>query len=138
MNVNQPVVYAQTNRPGCLLQLLWFGLVGWWFGLIWIAVAWALMQTFIGMPFAGLMLNNVPQVIALRGRRVMAVAPNGSLQEIPQVGIVWRALWFFVIGWWASAIWLVAAYLCCVSIILLPISFWMFDATPTVVSLKRM
>jgi uncharacterized membrane protein YccF (DUF307 family) len=42
-----------------------------------------------------------------------------------------------VFGWWFSAIWMATAYLLCLSIIGLPLGFWMFDLTPTVVSLKR-
>ncbi len=44
-------IQAQRN-PGCLIQLLWFALVGWWAGQIWVAIAWALMLTVIGIPLA--------------------------------------------------------------------------------------
>ena len=41
-------VIVTKENPGCLVQLLWFALVGWWVGEIWIAVAWFLMVTVIG------------------------------------------------------------------------------------------
>ena len=134
--MNQTIVYQQTSRPGCLIQFLWYWVLGWWLGLIWVAVAWGLMLTVIGLPFAVIMLNNVPQIIALRGRRLVQVSENGA-RNAPQVNFLIRAVWFFVFGWWFSAIWMSIAYLLCLSIIGLPLGFWMFDLTPTVVSLKR-
>lgn len=134
--MNQKIVYQQTSRPGCLIQLLWYWFLGWWLGLIWVSVAWFLMLTVIGIPVAVVMLNNVSQIIALRGRRVVQVSANG-MRDVPQINILLRALWFVVFGWWFSAIWMAIAYLLCLSIIGLPFGFWMFDLTPTVVSLRR-
>lgn len=134
--MNQKIVYQQTSRPGCLIQLLWYWFLGWWLGLIWVSVAWFLMLTIIGIPVAVVMLNNVSQIIALRGRRVVQVSANG-MRDVPQINILIRALWFVVFGWWFSAIWMAIAYLLCLSIIGLPFGFWMFDLTPTVVSLRR-
>jgi len=134
--MNNEIQYQQTNRPGCLIQLLWFGFVGWWLGAVWVVVAWLLMLTVIGLPLGAAMLNNVPQIIALRGRRVVEVSSAG-VRNAPEVNFLIRALYFLVIGWWFSALWMVLAYLLCLSIIGLPFGFWMFDITPTIVSLKR-
>ena len=134
--MNDQIVTQQTNRPGCLVQLLWFGFVGWWLGAAWVVIAWLLMLTIIGLPLGAAMLNNVPQIIALRGRRVVQVSAAG-VREVPQINFLIRALYFLVIGWWFSALWMVLAYLLCLSIIGLPFGFWMFDLTPSIVSLKR-
>lgn len=134
--MNQNITYQQTSRPGCLIQLVWYWFLGWWLGLIWVSVAWLLMLTVIGIPVAVVMLNNVSQIIALRGRRIVQVSAAG-VQDVPQINILIRALWFVVFGWWASGLWMAAAYLLCLSIIGLPLGFWMFDLTPTIVSLKR-
>lgn len=135
--MNQSIVYEQGNRPGCLIQLLWFAFVGWWFGLLWVSVAWFLMVTIIGMPIGAAMLNNVPLVIALRGRRLVNVSPEGRVSNVPEINIVIRAIYFLLIGWWLSAAWMAVAYSLCMTIFLLPIGFWMFDLTPMIVSLKR-
>jgi uncharacterized membrane protein YccF (DUF307 family) len=137
MKVNQSIVYEQSNRPGCLIQLLWFGFVGWWFGVIWVGVAWLLMLSVIGMPIAAIMLNNVPQVVALRGKRIVEVTPDGRRRDAPEINILIRIVYFLLIGWWLSAIWLVVAYIFCLTIVLLPVGFLMFDLTPTIVTLKR-
>jgi uncharacterized membrane protein YccF (DUF307 family) len=135
--VNQSIVYEQGNRPGCLIQLLWFAFVGWWFGLLWVSVAWLLMVTIIGMPIGAAMLNNVPLVIALRGRRLVNVSADGRVSNAPEINFLIRAIYFLLIGWWLSAAWMVVAYALCMTIILLPVGFWMFDLTPAIVSLKR-
>jgi uncharacterized membrane protein YccF (DUF307 family) len=131
------VVYEQTNRPGCLIQLLWFVFIGSWFGLIWVAVAWFLNLTIIGLPLGAAMLNNVPQIMALRGKRVVQVDTAGRVSDAPQLPFILRALYFLVIGWWFSAIWLVVAYVLCMTVIGLPFGFLMFDLVPTLTTLKR-
>ncbi len=132
----QDSTYVQTRRPGWLVQLLWFVVVGWWLGLIWTGVAWLLMNTYIGIPIGVIMLNYVPQVMALRGQRMLD-ARSGRRLELPQYNFLLRAAYFFLVGWWLSGIWLCIAYILCATIILMPLGFKMFDLTPTVVSLRQ-
>lgn len=132
-------IVAKKN-PGCLVQLVWFALVGWWLGQAWVAVAWFFAATIIGMPLAVMMLNRVPEVMALRGETELLVRSwNGHavVTEMPQYNILLRALYFILVGWWASALWLELAYALCMTIIGLPLGFWMFDRTPAIVSLRR-
>lgn len=135
--MTQPIVYERTSRPGCLWQILWFAFIGWWLGAIWVSVAWLLNLTVIGLPLGAAMLNNVPQVMALRGRRRVQVSPTGEVSSAPQINFLIRALYFVLIGWWLSALWMVVAYALCMTIIGLPIGFWMFDRVPALVTLKR-
>jgi uncharacterized membrane protein YccF (DUF307 family) len=132
------------KNPGCLVQILWFAFVGWWLGQAWMVVAWVLMVTIIGIPFGVMMLNKLPKVIALREppREVkIATRRDGSLVkeqvEPEQVHIVLRALYFILVGWWLSALWMEAAYALCMSVIGLPIGFWMFDLVPAILTLRR-
>jgi uncharacterized membrane protein YccF (DUF307 family) len=141
---NSGTVVVETNKnPGCLLQILWFAFIGIWLGQIWMVVAWLLMVTIIGIPFGVAMLNNLPKVIALREptHRVAIRTASGQLvqrdYEPQQVNMVLRAVYFLLIGWWFSAVWMELAYAICLTIIGLPIGFWMFDRVPAVLSLKR-
>jgi uncharacterized membrane protein YccF (DUF307 family) len=137
-------VYLLRRKPGCLIQLLWFALVGWWAGELWIVAAWVLMLTIVGAPLAVAMLNMLPQVIALRGPTTgVEVTHVGNLEyvvsdaRVPQHNILLRALYFILVGWWLSAIWMQVAYALCLSIIGLPLGFWMFDQVPALLSLRR-
>jgi uncharacterized membrane protein YccF (DUF307 family) len=136
-----------SKNPGCLVQLLWFVLVGWWASQIWVAVAWFLIATILGMPFGVMMLDRLPKIIALRDpsqargnasvvtrNGVTVITPGGP---VPQVNLLVRAIYFLLIGWWLSAIWMELAWVVCLTIIGLPLGFWMFDRVPALVSLRR-
>jgi uncharacterized membrane protein YccF (DUF307 family) len=138
------VIVSQQKGPGCLAQVLWFLFIGWWASQLWIALAWLLMLTVIGIPLAVMMLNKVPKVIALREQTSGAtVIKTGGVTVIdasgkaPQHNIMLRAIYFLLIGWWLSALWMEVAYFFCLIIIGLPIGFWMFDKVPGIVSLRR-
>ena len=140
--MKKEIVIIKQN-PGCLVQILWFALVGWWLGEAWMAVAWFLTLTVVGAPLAVAMLNALPQVIALRGKETaVEVSRVGNLEytektRVPQRNIFLRAAYFILIGWWLSALWMEVAYAICLTIIGLPVGFWMFDKVPALVSLRR-
>ena len=141
--MQKTLVVSQKN-PGCLVQLLWFALVGWWAGELWMAAAWILMLTIVGIPLGIAMLNKLPQVIALRGNTEgIQVTQVGNLTlvsanaHVPQHNFFLRAIYFLLIGWWLSALWMEAAYALCVSIIGIPFGFWMFDQVPALLTLRR-
>ena len=131
--VPQPIVVRE--RPGCLLQLIWFFFVGWWLGLAAIIFAYTMFLFIITIPIGVLVLNALPELIALRpaARRVTVYGPV----QTPQLNIFARSLWSLLVGWWLSALWVEAAYLLCLSIVGLPLGFWMFDRAPAVLSLQR-
>ena len=141
--MNNTVVIDTHHNPGCLVQILWFLLVGWWLGLLWIAVSWLFMVTIIGAPLGVMMLDKLPLVIALRGepRQVLVTSGAGRMQQReifpPEINLLVRAIYFVLVGWWLSAVWMVIAYILCSTIIGIPVGFWMFDRVPTLVSLKH-
>ncbi len=49
-----------------------------------------------------------------------------------------RALYFLLIGWWVSAVWVVLAWLVAVTVIGLPVAQWMFLRTNGVLTLQRL
>ena len=128
------------KNPGCLIQLLWFVFIGWWVGQLWIAAAWVLVVSVIGFPLGLMMLNRVPQVIALRDPSAYVLKNSGGATVVtnaPQVNIILRIIYFVLIGWWLCGVWIQAAYFFCATIIGFPVGFWMFDRVPAIVSLRR-
>ncbi len=130
----------RTEGPGCLVQLLWTFFVGLWLGQIWAAVAWFLVVSIIGMPVGIAMLNMLPQIVSLRKREeyIVTYGPGARAErKAPQVNIVLRALYFLLVGWWLSALWIEATFALMASFIGMPFGIWMLDRVPFIVSLKR-
>jgi uncharacterized membrane protein YccF (DUF307 family) len=137
---SQPVVIARQSGPGLLVRALYFVLFGWWFSGIWAVVAWIFCLTIIGLPFGLYMLNRLPQVVTLRPNRsdlVLTSAGRVIERDVPQLPFLLRALYFVLIGWWLSAIWIAIAWALNASIIGMVIGFWMFDRVPALITLAR-
>lgn len=137
---SQTIVVPQQNGPGLLIRALYFILIGWWFSGIWAVVAWILSLTIIGLPFGLYMLNRLPQVVTLKPNRSdLVLTTTGRVvgRDVPQVPFLLRALYFFLIGWWLSAIWIAIAWALNASIIGMVIGFWMFDRVPALITLAR-
>lgn len=103
-------------------------------------VAWVLCVTIIGLPFGLWMLNRLPQVTTLAPQRASLVIDGAGqtyATEVPQTNFLLRALYFVLIGWWFSALWLSLAWALCMVIIGMPIGFWMFDRVPAIITLRQ-
>jgi uncharacterized membrane protein YccF (DUF307 family) len=113
------------------IRALWFLFVGLWAGQVWLLVAWLLNLTLIGLPAGMWMLNQLPQVMTLRQqRRGLQIQPRRS-----NVPFVARAVYFVLVGWWLSLLWIELAWLASALLIGLPLSFLMFERTSTVATL---
>lgn len=64
----------------------------------------------------------------------MAHDPPRRVSDQPS--LLLRAVWFLLVGWWATGIWLGVAWLLLVFIITIPIGVKMINAVPLVLSLK--
>ena len=139
----QTVFVQRAEEPGCLVQSLWFLFVGWWLGAAAITVAWVLNVTIIGLPLGMAILNHIPKLLALQSpeRYDQAVSRGGTTvlreTDLPEHNFLLRAIYFLLIGWWWSGVWLTIAYALCATIILLPVGLGMFRATPAMTTLKR-
>ena len=138
-----PVATESKRGPGCLVQAIWFLLIGWWLGAILIPIAWLLNVSIIGLPLGIAILNNIPRVAALQEPKVLlqTVERNGRTMivesDLPQFNFWVRAIFFVLVGWWWSGVWLLLAYVFCATIILMPIGLSMFRLTPAMTTLRR-
>ncbi len=139
------VVAGQNGGPSLLVRALWFLFIGLWLGPLWITVAWLLLVTIIGLPLGLLMINRIPQVMTLKPVRTRTtVAVHNGVMVVSQARplqypFLARALYFLVVGWWASLVWLVLTYAIIVATLGLglPLAFWMCDQVPAITTLAR-
>jgi len=148
MSAAQPepaVAYDYSKGPGCLVRGLWFIFIGLWLGGIWCWIAWILNITIIGMPLGLWMLNRIPQVMTLKPVRTVSTVSTVDGRVVithrnpKQIFFLWRAIYFILIGWWFSLLWLFFAWLV-TGITLglgLPLAFWMFDRVPGITTLQK-
>lgn len=142
--MNATYLVEDRSAPSLILRILWFIFIGFWLGGIVTAAAWALNVTIIGLPLGLWMINRIPTVMTLRPlRQTLEVYRRTDGTEAvrvhhqEQASFLIRAIWFLLIGWWLSGIWAGAAYIAALTIIGLPISFWMYDRLPAVTTLFR-
>jgi uncharacterized membrane protein YccF (DUF307 family) len=136
----QPVVIARNDGANLLVRALYFILIGWWLSAIWAVIGWLLSITIVGLPLGLYMLNRMPQVVTLKpSRQHLAITPSGQVVHlnVPQRPFLLRAIYFVLIGWWLSAIWIVVAWALHASIVGMLIGFWMFDRVPAIITLAR-
>jgi len=120
------------SQHSLVVRIAWFFLVGWWLTLLAINVAWALNVTVVLLPIGVKIINRVPYLLTLK-RRDTGIRANG----VAQTSLLVRAIYFVLIGWWASFIWANVAWALCVTVIGIPIGIWMFNKLPYVTSLYR-
>jgi len=115
------------------VRALWFVLVGWWLTPIVVNLAWALNVTIILLPIGIKLINLVPTVLTLKEPRSLSDPSSARGQS----SLLIRGLYFLLVGWWASLLWANVAALLAVTVIGLPVAYWMFNRLPYVTSLYR-
>lgn len=133
-------IIREERGVNLLLRAVYFIFFGLWLSGIWAAVAWLLCVTIIGLPLGLWMLNRLPQVTTLQPQRAdLVITRDGQvyMRDLRQPPLLLRIVYFLLIGWWFSAIWLLVAWALCTVIIGMPFGFWMFNRVPAVITLAR-
>jgi uncharacterized membrane protein YccF (DUF307 family) len=126
---------AGTRQHSLVVRALWYLFVGWWATGIWLPVAWLLNVTVVGLLLGIKMINEVPKVLTLKRQTdsELVTATGGK----NQTNLAVRAVYFVLVGWWASLVWMVLAWLVSLTVIGLPVAIWMYNKFPYVTSLYR-
>jgi uncharacterized membrane protein YccF (DUF307 family) len=142
--MSQKVVINEGKSPNIILRFLWFILIGWWVGYIVVTVAFFLEAIIIGIPLALYLFDRLPAIMTLKARhRQVEVYEDakGRIQHrvhgLEQHNLLLRIIYFLLIGWWLSGLWITAAFACAATIIGTPVAFWMVDRVPFIGSLAR-
>ena len=118
-----------------LVRALWFVAIGWWLTPIVLNLAWLLNATIVLLPFGIKLINLAPLALTLKEPDSRWTARGGAGGS--QHSLLARALYFVAIGWWLSLAWINVAAVLAVSIVGLPIAYWMINKLPFVTSLYR-
>ena len=116
-----------------LVRALWFVVVGWWATPVVVNVAWLLNATIVGIPLGIKVLNFVPTVLSLKEPRSRTAPETARGQHSLAV----RAVYFVFVGWWLSLLWAELAAFLSITIVGLPLAYWLFNRLPYVTSLYR-
>lgn len=142
-NVNVSIEQEDTS-PSVVVRGAYFLLFGWWASGVWLTIAWLLNLTIVGMPLGIKMINFVPKIVSLKDRtieteRTVDEDGNVTVQQgtSEQHSLPLRAVYFLLVGWWASGVWMFFAWVASVTIVGLPLAVWMYDRLPFVVSLYK-
>jgi hypothetical protein len=91
-----------------------------------------------------LFIGRLPSILTLRPRtREWSLGQDGAGNTVvadrgrEQVAWPIRGVWFLLVGWWASGIWMAIAWLIQLTVIGIPIALLMFNRTPFIASLYR-
>ncbi|MFC7135809.1 YccF domain-containing protein [Halobaculum litoreum] len=114
-------------------RALWFVAIGWWATPAVVNVAWFLNATIIGLPLGIKLINLVPTVLTLKEPRSLVVPEDARGQR----SLLVRGLYFLLVGWWLSLLWANVAAFLAVTVVGLPVAYWMFNRLPYVTSLYR-
>lgn len=114
-------------------RALWFVLVGWWLTPVVVNIAWALNATVVLIPVGIKLINLIPTVLSLAEPRGLDTPEDGR----GQTSLLVRGIYFLLVGWWLSLIWANVAAVLAITVVGLPLAFWMFNRLPFVTSLYR-
>ncbi len=129
---------APSRGPSLVMRVIYFILIGWWFGGIVSTIAWILVVTVLFLPIGLWLINRLPTIITLRPQGQSWHLEGEVLRQgSEQRSFLLRALYFIFIGWWFSGVWMAVAYLALVTIVGIPLSFWMYGRVGAVTTLFR-
>ncbi len=129
---------VEVEPPHLIMRVIWFLLVGWWLTGILSVAAWALNATIIGLPLGLWIINRLPLAATLRPASSRYRVEGGTLRSaVAQHPFLLRAIYFVLIGWWLSGLWMVVAYALLLTIVGMPAAFWMYGRIGAVTTLFR-
>ena len=136
-------VIVASPEPNIVLRVAWFAFIGWWLSGWTVLLAILLQLTIIGIRAAIWLINRIPQITTLKSSRKLQTTAgadgvvtvgHADRQQLPWWG---RLIYYVLVGWWAASIWMSLAWVASVTVILLPLGFWMFGATGKIQTLRR-
>lgn len=137
-------VVEDAGQHSLVVRFLWWLFIGWWASGIVLGIAWLLNVTVVGIPLGIKLINKVPFVLTLKKQeRSRVITRTGGQTTVEVTGpeqhsLLVRAVYFLLVGWWFSGIWMFVSWVVSLTVIGLPLSIWMLDRLPFIVSLYKL
>ncbi len=135
LSLSPPSPPVQLDTLMLPLRLLYFVLVGWWLSGIVFVLAWLLNLLVVGLPVGLWLLNRLPTLATLRPQAELWSARWEGVKAQRPLAV--RAAYFLLVGWWLSGLWMGLAYAALLTILGLPLAFWMSGRVGAVTTLYR-
>lgn len=124
-----------------LLRLVYFVFAGWWIGAAVALAGWVCCLTIVLLPIGVFVLHRLPLVTTLtmpddEYRPMKHHGEYRVMRETDSVPFLFRALWFFCVGFWLSFVWIKLAFLLGATFVLTPVAFWMINRVPAILTLE--
>lgn len=147
VNVNMAMpsiqMHMMTKGPSLVTRILWYFFVGWWLSAIFIILGVVFTWSVVLMPLGFWFINRIPKAQTMRERtrefktefkNNAIVFTEGHRDQLP-----WyiRAPYALTVGAVAGATWLAIAWLFGILVVTLPVSIWMVDRAPAVMTLEK-
>lgn len=147
VNVNMAMPSIQMNmmKSGHSLftRVLWYFFVGWWLSALFIVLGVVFTWTVVLMPLGFWFINRIPKAQTMRERTRQfktemsgnaIVFTEGNRDQLP-----WyiRAPYALTIGAVAGFAWLFVAWVFGILVVTLPLSIWMIDRAPAIMTLEK-
>ncbi len=137
------VVELRTG-PHILVRVVWYIFIGWWLTAILMGIAWVAAILIVTLPLTFYLVNRIPTTLTLRPRRERYAMVTGAdgvtrYQRIAteQTSLLVRAVYFLLVGWWLSLLWMVASYLLMLTVVGIPLGLMMVNRLPFIFTLHR-
>ena len=137
------VVIANQSRGHSLVtRVVWFVFVGWWLSAIFMFLGLVGIASVFLAPLGFWFINRVPKVQTLRHRSTTweTEERNGVIHvnERRSKQLPWYLrLIYLPLGFSLGLVWLSIAWLVAFGIITLPLSIWMVDRAPAIITLEK-
>ena len=116
-----------------LVRAVWLVFVGIWATPVLLYVAWFCNATVVLLPVGVKLINYAPFVASLkRSDEKVEIEDRKAQASLPV-----RAVYFVLVGWWLSLLWITVAAFFTVSIVGFPIAVTMYSSLPYVTSLYK-
>ncbi len=87
-------------------------------------------QAFGGAPYSGAPYPGAPNFTVNVAPQAIVIAPPSG----PGIGV--RVIWYVFIGWWLTGLVILTAYLAAITVIGLPLTFYLVNRIPTALTLR--